>query len=102
MWKDGNTDFDNYLNSILSGDTPSKMECCATPEIHYFFYKHKKNRGSAWVWCSKCRSFAHYDGVLLSPDYENCNEISLSDLSAIPEKLERKKEMVDRFNQLQR
>lgn len=99
MWKDGNNDFDKYLNSILSGNSPTEIKCCDKPEIHFFFYKHKKSRGSAWVWCSKCKSFAHYDGVLLPNDYKNCNDISLSELSAVPIKLEEKKEQIDIFNQ---
>ena len=98
MWKDGNNEYDDYLKRVLDKQPVIVPHCCSSPEMHYFLYEHAKKRGSAWVWCSSCRSFSHYDGVMIPEGHQNNPEISLSELRAEPVILDAKKELVDSFN----
>lgn len=98
MWKDANDEYNDYLKCILEKKTVIIPHCCSSPEMHYFLYHHKKQRGSAWVWCSSCKSYCHYDGIIIPEEYKNNPKISLSELHAEPDMLDKMKECIDSFN----
>lgn len=98
MWKDAGNKYNNFLECVLNKRPVTLPHCCSSPKIHHFIYEHQKKRGSAWVWCSTCKSYAHYDGVIIPAWHKNNPAISISDLSSEPISLEAKKDVIDSYN----
>ena len=100
-WSDRNGDvLDEVAVTALSEKKLLPAKCCHDPEVHIHahsddFWK-KRGRGSAWIWCSKCGTFSHLDGVPLSPDWANNSNVDFSQVCAVPEYLETVKDAVDK------
>ena len=102
MWKDDNTNYNEILKAVLQNSELPIAECCKNPMVHYFLYEYKNHRGSAWIWCSRCKAFCHYDGVPIPKGYVNFPDITVDDLSAIPQRLEEMAATIDIFNRANR
>ena len=96
MWKDDNGTLKKSLVNIILHGQALSVFCCEKPEPHYCFYHHKDKKGSAWAWCSYCKSFVHLDFVPIPENWVGAEEIQLSDLSAVPIVLEEKRSLVDK------
>ncbi len=79
-------------------DLKSPCPVCGMPELHHWFYPwHLEEkvirgqrfvaRGSEWQWCSHCRSFQHFSGLV--PDWWACDLIvDTKKLTAYPDAIE--------------
>ncbi len=95
-WTSNRRLFFEALSVLMHEQKIPKVQCCTNPDPHFFFYRYRENRGSAWAWCSNCRSYVHFDGCEIPNNWNNPEELPLSVLSAVPIVLEEKKDIADK------
>jgi len=77
-----------------------KMPCpvCGFHELHRWYLASRREnrmidgyrfvaRGSEWQWCSHCRSFQHFSGLV--PEWWSCDlDVDVTKLTAYPDAIE--------------
>jgi hypothetical protein len=79
-WKNPERFQEEYWNELLdavfaTGTSAQTLSCpnCSERKVHYFFMRARffdpqflnaGERGGAWIWCSECRLFCHYSGLV--------------------------------------
>ncbi len=105
MWRDGKDvdSIDNIYASYINGDLkkfPTKCPLCGAVEAHIYMHRHKPkedfSRGGYWVWCSKCRASQH-GSCFVPEEWENIEEVPISELTSHPYFLEKNKTIIDEF-----
>ena len=94
-WRNKNTNYAQVAYEAMQKGRRIQAKCCDNPQAHIYLHKYEDGDCAAWVWCSACGSFAHYDGVIGDIVWENCDGVDYEQLAAIPDYLESVKEMVD-------
>lgn len=97
MWKDDNDKIEELCEDIKKiKNLPEVCPMCKKRGVHIYMhvYNRKTRRGGVWGWCSECHTFFH--GSTFVPDYwENCTDVEVEKLCAIPAYLEELKEKID-------
>ena len=95
MWKDDNDKIMDLLYDIQTQNIksfPAICPICGEKQAHLYFYRYAENtnKGGGWVWCSKCKHYAHF--LIKIPEYwENFSKIKFEKLAAYPDYIEKKK-----------
>ena len=98
-WKDDTGNLTDVLCEFYAGKSVVPT-CCVNPDVHTYFHKFNPSstRGSAWSWCSNCKSFVHLDGFQANKNIPNCSTVDTSKLCAVPEYLDSIKSIIDTHN----
>ena len=98
MWKDNDDRICDIVDIINTKEikVPEICPVCGKKELHFFLFKYpdEEKRGGAWIWCSECKHFSHFEYVI--PQWwKNYEGISFDELTSDPDLLESKKEEID-------
>ncbi|MCI9354559.1 MAG: hypothetical protein HFE58_07120 [Firmicutes bacterium] len=102
MWKDDNDKIMDLLYDIQTQNIksfPAICPICGEKQAHLYFYRYAENtnKGGGWVWCSKCKHYAHF--LIKIPEYwENFSKIKFEKLAAYPDYIEKEKNNIDNWN----
>ncbi len=59
------------LSNIQAGIKSELCPSCHVSFLRFFYWRHggleKRSGGGSWFWCSSCRQFMHFSGVV--PDW---------------------------------
>jgi len=93
MWNDDNNEIDNVLLKLTPKTTfPVECPICGKKTCHFYMnrFDEKDDHGSAWIWCSDCRNYSHFQ-YKIPCWWENCPSIDIDMLESDPDYLETKK-----------
>jgi len=94
MWAE-NIQINNGLNAMLTGNIHPVVNCCDKPEVHTFIHDFE-GQGSAWIWCSACKSYAHAGRIDLPNKWVNCAALDDDEICVEPDYLEDNKTAIDK------
>lgn len=98
MWKDDNDDIEKLWHQFInkSNRYPCVCPICGKISAHVYLHRYKKDKGSAWMWCSECKNCSH--GTMTIPQWWcDDNFIDLAKTASHPDYLESEKEAIDNY-----
>lgn len=88
----------DYVDKNKFEQFPVACPICGNKDGHIFFYRYKSgsDKGSMWVWCSKCRHTAH--AMFKLPEWwKNFKKVEVNRLTNLPDYLEENKKDIDEW-----
>lgn len=97
IWDDSSDKIFDIMDMVeddKSTQTPIKCPICERNAAHLYMHRWENDKGTIWVWCSKCKACAH-GSFMLPKWWENAEFIAESELTSHPVFLNDKAELLD-------